>query len=145
MMLLGEFHCTTDGNGKLIIPIEFRAKLAEGLVVTRGIEKCLFIYPAEEWRELAKKMRSRLPLTSRDARAFTRLIFAGALSCVLDQQGRVPLPDNLRRYAGIEDQAIVVGLYTHLEIWSPQRWQEIVAQMAKEGVAIAESLSQLGI
>jgi MraZ protein len=144
-MFLGEFHCTTDGNGRLIIPIEFRAKLAEGLIVTRGIERCLFIYPAEEWLKLAKKMRLRLPLTSRDARAFARLIFAGALVCVPDQQGRVPLPNNLRQYAGIEDQAIVVGLYTHLEIWSPRRWQEVVAQMVKEGAAVAESLSHLGI
>ena len=144
-MFLGEFHCTTDGNGRLIIPIELRAKLAEGLIVTRGIERCLFVYRAEEWRELAKKMRSRLPLTSRDARAFARLIFTGALVCVPDQQGRVPLPNNLRQYAGIEDEAIVVGLYTHLEIWSPQRWREIVAQMAKEGAVVAESLSHLGI
>lgn len=144
-MFLGEFHCTTDGNGRLTIPIEFRAKLAEGLIVTRGIERCLFVYPAEEWRKLAKRMQFRLPLTSRDARAFARLIFAGALVCVQDQQGRVPLPNNLRQYAGIEDEAIVVGLYTHLEIWSPRRWQEIVAQMAKEGAAVAESLGHLGI
>lgn len=144
-MFLGEFRCITDGNGRLVIPVELRARLAEGLIMTRGIERCLFIYPVEEWRKLAKKMRFRLPLTSRDARAFARLIFAGALVCVPDQQGRVPLPDNLRQYAGIEDEAIVVGLYTHLEIWNPQRWQEMVARIAKEGATVAESLSHLGI
>jgi len=144
-MLLGEFRCVADSSGRLTIPAGFCAELSEGLTLTRGIDKCLFVYPAEEWRRLAEKMQCRLPLTSRDARAFARLMFSGALSCVPDQQGRIPLPDSLRQYAGIEDEAIVVGLCTYLEVWSPQRWQEVRAEMVEEGVSAVERLSHLGV
>jgi MraZ protein len=143
-MLLGEFHCAADGE-RLQIPAEFCAELGEGLTVTRGIERCLFVYPAGEWQRLAERIQGRLPLTNRDARAFARLLFSGALACLLDSEGGMPLPDSLRQYAGIADEAIVVGLYTHLEIWSAQRWQEARAQMVEEGVAAIERLSHLGI
>jgi MraZ protein len=143
-MLLGEFHCAADGE-RLQIPTEFCAELGEGLTVTRGIERCLFVYPAGEWQRLAEKIQGRLPLTNRDARAFARLVFSGALACLLDPQGGISLPDSLRQYAGIEDEAVVIGLCTHLEIWSTQRWQEVRAQMVEEGVAAVERLSHLGI
>jgi MraZ protein len=144
-MLLGEFFCAADTSGRLAIPTELRAELGEGLTLTRGIERCLFVYPAEEWRKLAKKMKSRLPLTSRDARAFARLMFSGALTCAPDGQGRIPLPSNLRQYAGIENEAVVVGLYTHLEVWSPERWREVRARMVEEGTTVVERLNHLEI
>ena len=143
-MLLGEFRCAADKSGKLTLPDEFFAELDE-MTLTRGIDRCLFIYPAQEWRKLVDKMEQQLLLTSRDARTFTRLMFAGALTCTPDRQGQIPLPDNLRRYAGIEDGAIVIGLHTHLEIWNPQRWKEINDQTVKEGAALAERLTHLDI
>jgi MraZ protein len=144
-MLLGEFHCAADRSGRLRIPAEFRAELGGGLTLTRGVERCLFVYPAGEWRRLADKMRKRLPLTSQDARAFARLMFSGALTCAPDRQGRIPLPSNLRQYAGIEEQAVVVGLCTHLEVWSPERWREVRDQMVEEGMATVERLNHLEI
>jgi MraZ protein len=144
-MLLGEFHCTADDSGKLTIPAKLCAELGEGLTVTRGIERCLFVYPAGEWAKLADKMHRQLPLTNRDARSFARLMFSGALSCVPDEQGQITLPSNLRQYANIKDEVIVVGLATHLEIWNPQRWEEIREQMAEEGAAVVERLSHLGV
>lgn len=144
-MLLGEFRCAADGSGRLTIPAEFCAELGEGLTLTRGIERCLFVYPADEWNRLADRIRRQLPLTSRDARAFARLMFSAALTCVPDGQGQIPLPNDLRRYADIEEEAIVVGLGTHLEIWNPRRWQEVREQMAEEGPAVVERLSDLGI
>ncbi len=143
-MLLGEFHCAADGE-RLRIPAEWRAELGEGLTLTRGIERCLFIYPAAEWRRLAEKMEGRLPLTSREARMFARLIFSGALACVPDREGRIPLPGLLREYAGIEEEAIVIGLYTHLEVWNPRRWLEVRAQIDEEGAAAVETLLHLNI
>jgi MraZ protein len=139
-MLLGEFHCTADGSGKLKIPAEFSAELGRGLTLTRGIDRCLFIYPAEEWHKLVAKVQGRLPLTSRDARAFS-----GALACAPDKQGQIPLPDNLRQYAGIAGEVVVIGLYTHLEVWSPQRWQEVNDQTVAEAAAVAERLTHLEI
>jgi MraZ protein len=144
-MFLGEFHCTADSSGKLTIPAEFSTELGEGLTLTRGIDRCLFIYPAEEWQKLAEKMHGRLPLTNRDARTFARLMFSGAQACTPDQRGQIPLPGSLRRYAGIEGEAVVIGLCTHLEVWSPQRWQEVNDQAMAEGAAVAERLSHLEI
>jgi MraZ protein len=144
-MLLGEFHCTADGSGKLTIPAEFSTELDEGLTLTRGIDRCLFIYPAKEWHKLVAKVQGRLPLTNRDARMFARLMFSGALTCAPDQQGQIPLPGDLRQYAGIEDEAVVIGLCTHLEVWSPQRWQEVNDQTIAEGAAVAERLAHLEI
>jgi MraZ protein len=117
----------------------------EGATVTRGIERCLFVYPSAEWQKLAEKMQDRLPLTSRQARAFRRLMFSGALTCVPDQRGQIRLPDRLRQYANVKDEAVVVGLVSHLEIWSPRQWQEMSGALADDGVALAEELGEFGI
>ncbi|MBN1976528.1 MAG: division/cell wall cluster transcriptional repressor MraZ [Anaerolineae bacterium] len=142
-MLLGEFQCAADK--RLAIPAELASALGEGVTITRGIDRCLFIYPAGEWLRLVEKMQRQLSLTNRDARAFARLMFSGALTCTPNQEGQIPLPSDLRQYAGIEDEAIVVGLCTHLEVWNPQRWQEVNDQTAKEGAAVAERLAHLEI
>jgi len=144
-MLLGEFHCIADSSGKLSMPIEFTTKLDDGLTLTRGIDRCLFVYPAEEWHRLAERVQGRLPLTSAAARAFARLMFSSALACTPDDKGRIPLPNSLRQYAGIEGEAIVIGLYNHLEIWNPQRWQEVSERMVEEGARVVERLSHLEI
>ncbi len=140
-----------------MIPSAFRDDLVEGATVTRGIERCLLVYPATEWRTLAERIR-RLPLTNQSARAFNRFIFSGAAVCPCGHTGktksakdanelpsRLPLPDQLRRYAHIEEEAIVVGLLSHLEIWSPERWRRAKSSFVEEGVALAEALSESGI
>ena len=142
-MLLGEFQCAADK--RLAIPTELVLALGEGVTITRGIDRCLFIYPAGEWLKLVEKMQRQLSLTNRDARTFARLMFSGALTCTPNQEGQIPLPNDLRQYAGIEDEAIVVGLCTHLEVWNPQRWQEVNDQTVKEGAAVAERLTHLEI
>ncbi len=143
-MLLGEFHCSTDGKGRLSIPSAFRAAFVEGVTVTRGIERCLLVYPAAEWEDLARKV-CVLPLTSQPARTFARFIFSGAATCVLDRAGHLPLSDQLRRYARIEDEAIVVGLVSHLEIWCPRRWQETRRSFIEDGADLVEKLTEFAI
>jgi MraZ protein len=144
-MLLGEFQCAADRGGRLTIPSKLRTELGEGLTLTRGIERCLFAYPTDEWKKLADKIKHRLPLTNRDARAFGRLMFSAALTCTPDSEGQIPLPENLRQYAGIEESAVVIGVGTHLEIWNPQRWQEVRERTVEEGTAIVERLSEMGV
>jgi MraZ protein len=117
----------------------------EGATVTRGIERCLVVYPIAEWQRLAEKIQNRLPLTSRQARAFRRLMFSGALTCAPDARGRIPLPDRLRKYANIGAEVVIVGLVSHLEIWCPREWQEISAALADDGVALAEELGEFGL
>ena len=122
-MFLGEFIHTVDDKGRLTVPSKFRADLAAGLVVTRGIDRCLAIYPIDEWNRLSEQV-SALPMTDRRARAFRRLVFANASDAVPDKQGRVLIPPSLREYAGLDGDVVVTGLNTYIEVWSPDTWGE---------------------
>jgi len=120
-MFLGEFTHIIDDKGRLTIPAKFRAGLAVGLVVTRGIDPCLAIYPLEEWERLAQRV-SELPMTDRRARAFRRLVFANASDAVPDKQGRILIPPRLREYAKFDEEVIIAGLNTYIELWNPDSW-----------------------
>ena len=144
-MLIGEFYSSTDEGGRVSIPSEFHPELAEGATVTRGIDRCLVVYPAAKWRTLAEEIECQLPVTSKLARAFNRLVFSGAMVCMLDQEGQIELSDPLREYAEIDDEVVVVGLFSHLEVWSPRRWQEMRTESLENGVTLAEELSEFGI
>lgn len=122
-MFLGEYVHTIDDKGRLAVPARFRADLAAGLVVTRGIDRCLAIYPLAEWKRLAEQV-SALPMTDRRARAFRRLVFANASDVIPDKQGRILIPPRLREYAGINGEVVVTGLDTYIEVWSPEAWNE---------------------
>ena len=122
-MFLGEFSHTIDEKGRLTIPAKFRDELAEGLIVTRGIDRCLAVYPMKEWNRLAEQV-SALPLTDRLARAFRRLVFANASDAVPDKQGRILIPPRLREYADLNGEAVVTGLNTYVEVWNPDAWGE---------------------
>ena len=143
-MFLGEFEHTVDDKGRLTIPAKFRGRLASGLVVTKGIDPCLWLFPIDGWAELADKI-SALPRTDMSAREFRRQLFAGASDSVPDRQGRVNLPTYLKEYAKIENTAIIVGLYDHCEIWNPERWRERQQQSDNNPEARAQQFSSLGI
>lgn len=143
-MFIGEHKHTIDDKGRLAIPVRFRNQLASGAVVTRGLDKCLFLYPMTEWEEMAKKLAA-LPLTQANARAFVRLMLAGAMDVDMDKQGRVVLPAYLRQYANLKNTTVVAGLYNRVEIWDEEAWKKYQADTEKESIDIAEKLSQLGI
>lgn len=144
-MLLGEFRCKTDGEGRLLLPGAFRTELAGGVTVTRGIERCVAIYPAREWEKLAGELQRRLPLTSRPARRFTRFMFSEAAACAVGGDGGLWLPGPLRRYAGIDEEVVVIGLLSHLEVWHPGNWERNKVSFVDEGPALAEDLREFGI
>lgn len=143
-MLLGEFHSTADRE-RLGVPTPLRGELAAGLTLTRGIERCLWGLPTPAWEELTAKMCERLPLTDPAARAFARLIYAAALPCAPAADGSIPLPAGLRQYAGIEEEALWIGLGDHVEIWNPQLWQQTCARLEQTGAQVAEKLLHYGI
>lgn len=143
-MFMGEFEHTVDDKGRMAIPAKFRSKFADGLVLTRGLDGCLFVYTVAEWSALAEKI-SRLPLAKADARSFQRMMFSGATDCQLDQQGRIILPAFLREYAGISSEVVIIGVNTRLEIWAKDRWNEIRSKVEEESSFIAEQLAGLGI
>lgn len=142
-MFLGEFVHIIDDKGRLTIPAKFRAGLDAGLVVTRGIDRCLAIYPLEEWQKLASQV-SELPMTDRRARAFRRLVFANASDAVPDKQGRVLIPPRLREYAGVDGEVIVAGLNTYIEVWEPESWNKERERVEGEDVD-GEEWAILGI
>jgi MraZ protein len=143
-MFLGEFKHSIDQKGRVAIPAKFRAKLSRGAVVTRGLDNCLFLYPKEEWEELAHKL-AQLPISQKDARAFARLMLSGAMEVEIDKQGRVTLPQYLREYAKIKDEAILAGLYSRIEIWDKEEWEKYKKESESQNVDIAERLGELGI
>jgi len=143
-MFLGRFGHTIDVKGRLTIPAKYRPSLATGVVITRGIDHCLYIYPLAEWQQLADKVRE-LPLTKRDARAFARLLFSEAADCIPDKQGRVLIPAYLREYADLRNEVIIAGLGNRLEVWNPDAWKQNNSELEQDAEALAENLGALGI
>ena len=141
-MFMGEYNHTVDPKGRLIVPSKFREQLGSEFVVTKGLDGCLFVYPAEEWHNIEEKFRN-ISMTSKDARKFSRFFFAGAAAVELDKQGRILIPSVLREYAGIEKDAVLVGMGSHLEIWSKDRW--LGANSFDDIEEIAESMEGFGI
>lgn len=143
-MFLGQFSYTLDSKGRLTIPSRFREGLPAEVVVTRGMDRCLVVYPIDVWKEISEKVTS-LSITDRRARSLRRLLFADAINLELDRQGRVLIPDRLRVYAGLElsSDVVIVGLDSFVELWDPERWNiQNDSQMATlgEDPAIWESL-----
>lgn len=143
-MFIGEHSHTIDEKGRLAVPAKYRADLAQGIVVTRGLDGCLWLYPKEPWEQIALRLAS-LPVSRKDSRAFARLMLAGAWDAQLDNQGRVTVPEYLRLYAGISRQVIIAGLYDRLEVWNEDRWHEYRARTEAVSEQIAESMAELGI
>jgi len=143
-MFLGEYQHALDAKGRIIIPARFREQLGESFVATRGLDNCIFVYPLDEWRTIEEKMRS-LPFTRADVRSFMRIFLSGASELELDKQGRTVLPANLRDYAHINKDIIIIGVGTRVEIWSAENWQAYTMNSASSYEQIAESLVDLGI
>jgi MraZ protein len=123
-MFLGEFTHTIDDKGRLTIPAKFRGELAVGLVVTRGFDQNLMMFPMDEWEKLADQIAQR-PLSDEGMRAFRRRVFSGAVDLTPDRQGRILLPPYLREFADIDGEAVVAGMYNYLEIWSTESWDSV--------------------
>lgn len=143
-MFFGEYSHTIDDKGRISIPAKFRKQLAAGVVVTRGLDHCLFLYSLEEWEKIAQKLAT-LPLSQKKSRAFSRLMLAGAWDAELDAQGRVILPEYLRHYAGVTKKVVVTGVYNRLELWDESAWHQYKQQTEDDSDDIAESLSELGV
>lgn len=143
-MFIGEYSHSIDNKGRLAVPAKFRKELAVGAVVTRGIDDCLFLYSMKEWKVLAEKLAT-LPISRKNTRAFSRLMLAGAMDVQLDRQGRVILPDYLRKYASLKKKIIIAGLFNRLEVWDETKWNSFKKGAERKSSDIAEQLSELGV
>ena len=143
-MFIGEYNHNLDNKGRLAVPAKFRKLLKEGAVVTRGLDNCLFLYPKKQWKILAEKL-SNLPISQAKARAFSRLMLAGAMDVEFDNQGRINLPEYLIKFAGLKKKSIIAGLYDRLEIWDEAVWKKYKTGAEQESGEIAETLGELGV
>lgn len=142
-MLMGEFHHNIDDKGRLIIPSKFRTELGEKLIITRGLDKCLFIYSLPEWDKIVKRLKS-LPFTNKDARNFTRFFLSGATECEFDRQGRINITSPLVSYADLTKECVVIGANDRLEIWSSSIWEDFLSNNEDNLADIAENLFTSG-
>jgi len=133
-MFLGEYTYTIDTKGRLTIPAKFRGLLAAGLVVTRGFDQNLMVFPMDGWQSLADRIADR-PLSDEDMRAFRRRVFSGAVDLVPDRQGRILLPPYLRTFAHIDGEVVIAGMYNYVEIWSTEAWQGVRESIEDSGDA----------
>jgi len=138
-MFMGEYHHSIDEKGRLIIPSKFRNELGETFIVTRGIEKCLFVYSISEWDKIVTKLKS-LPFTKQDARNFTRFFLSGATILEFDKQGRINISNPLATYANLEKECVIVGVNDRLEIWSLDSWNMFFQNNQENLSDIAENL-----
>ncbi len=144
LVFIGEYLHSIDTKKRLAVPFKFRNELKNKIVVTRGLDKCLFIYPMKTWENLADKLGT-MPVGEASTRSFVRLMLAGAVDVEVDSQGRVLIPDYLKEYAGLAKNVIVAGLYNRLEIWDEKKWNEYKKKAEKSTDEIAEQLGKLGI
>jgi MraZ protein len=138
-MFMGEYHHSIDNKGRMIVPSKFRDDLGELFIITRGLDQCLFGYPLSEWGILEEKLKG-LPLTKKDARAFTRFFFSGATESELDKQGRINIPAPLLQYAKLEKECVILGVSNRIEIWSKQIWEDYFIQSEESFAEIAENM-----
>jgi MraZ protein len=143
-MFIGEYVHTIDEKRRVAIPSKFRKDFGHTVVVTRGLDNCLFVFPEKEWNDLAEKL-GNLPLGQSDARGFIRLMLAGAMDVSLDRLGRILLPDYLYEYASLKKQVVVTGVFNRLEVWDEDNWDEYKTKMEKDVGNMAERLGELGI
>lgn len=143
-MLVGEYYYAIDDKGRLALPPKFRQHLGKDVVVAKGLERCLWVYPRKEWEAWAEKLM-KLPITQANTRAFVRLMTAGAHHVEIDKQGRILVPEPLRKYALESRRIAVIGLYNRIEVWDSDAWKRYQDRTEQESGDIAEKLGELGL
>ena len=138
-MLMGEYHHSIDEKGRLIIPSKFRYELGSEFIITRGLDKCLFIYSKAEWEKIVSKLRT-LPFTKKDARDFSRFFLSGAAVCEFDKQGRINITSPLVHYANLNKNCVIIGVNERIEIWSEEEFSTFMDKSIDSFSDIAENL-----
>ena len=143
-MLIGEYEHSLDAKGRLIMPAKIREDIGEKFIVTKGLDGCLFGFSQSEWTNFEEKLKT-LPLTNKNARDFVRFFLSGAIECEIDKQGRFLIASNLREYAMMEKEAVIIGVGTRIEIWNKDKWKAYNSDENISADAIAENMTMLGI
>ena len=140
-MLLGEYEHTIDDKNRLTLPARFRQAFADGIVVTRGMDGCLYAYARADWEDLVSRRLATLDPLLKEGRRMQRFFFSAAIEGALDKQGRVMLPAALVQHANLGREVVVAGVYDHVEIWDRALWREELAQVEGGAEDVAERLA----
>ena len=143
-MLIGEYEHSLDVKGRLILPAKIREDMGDKFIVTKGLDGCLFGFSQNEWTNFEEKLKT-LPLTNKNARDFVRFFLSGATECEIDKQGRFLIAGNLREYANLEKDAIIIGVGTRIEIWNREKWKSYNSDENISADEIAENMTMSGI
>lgn len=139
-MFIGEYYHKLDEKKRLGIPVKFRKILGKEFIITRGLDRCLFIYTSIEWKKLIDNKLSQLSFAQADARGFNRMMLAGAMKVDLDGLGRIIIPDYLKKYANLSKNIAIIGVHNRLEIWDEQAWYKYKEAIEKKFEDIAEKI-----
>ncbi len=142
-MLIGEFKHTVDDKKRISLPIKFRKEIGKNIIVTKGLDNCLFLYPLKEWKNISEKLGS-LGMGQSDTRGFNRFMLAGASEVSVDSVGRILIPDHLKSFAGIENKVVFAGVHNRVEIWDDARWETYKSSVLKDADKMAEKLGEIG-
>ncbi len=143
-MLIGEYKHTLDSKKRLSLPSKWRKELGSTLVVTRGLDICLFVYPLKEWQKITEKI-GQLPLGQADTRSFNRFFLSGAVEVEVDKIGRILVPDFLKDFALLDNKVVLAGIHDRVEIWDEDLWNAYKARIESQADRLAEKLGDLGI
>ena len=143
-MFIGEYEHSVDAKGRVIMPAKLREDVGENFIVTKGLDGCLFGFSKAEWANFEEKLKS-LPLTNKNARDFVRFFLSGAIECEIDKQGRFLIASNLREYAAMEKEVVIIGVGTRIEFWDKAKWKEYNSSENISADNIAENMTMLGI
>jgi len=139
-MLLGDHKRSIDTKGRIILPRDMRQEFGTGLIVTKGLDNCLLLYPVDEWQKLIARIEE-MPAGSEATRRFSRLFFSSASHLMPDGQGRILVPPNLREMAGLSKEVVIVGVSNKAEVWNPKRWEEYKKESSEQ---YDQSASEIG-
>lgn len=143
-MLIGQFTHTIDDKKRLSLPSKFRKELGKTVVITRGLDTCLFVYSLKEWKEFSAQLAS-LSMGQSESRAFNRFLLGGAVETPIDSAGRILIPDFLKDFAGLDAKAIVTGVYNRVEIWNESAWESYTDQVEKQADSLAQKIGEIGM
>lgn len=142
-MLIGEYKHTLDTKKRVSLPARFRKEVGKQVVLTHGLDNCLFVYSVKEWSKITEKL-STLSMGQADTRKFSRFMLGGAMVADVDSLGRILIPDYLKEFASLTERVAVVGVHTHIEIWNENRWDEYKKGVEKSADSLAEKLGEVG-
>ncbi|MFA6094742.1 MAG: division/cell wall cluster transcriptional repressor MraZ [Candidatus Paceibacterota bacterium] len=143
-MLIGEYKHTIDEKNRVSLPAKFRKELGKKIVLTRGLDNCLFIYTEKEWGKIAEKIAA-LGMGQADTRGFNRFMLAGAIETEVDSIGRILLPDFLKTFAHVSEKVVITGVHNRVEVWDEKIWGEYKERIERQADALAEKLGDIGM